>query len=112
MSSRAAWARYFEDVDIFFCPTNFTPAFPHDDRPFESRTVQTPEGERPYTSQPFWISHASLPGLPAVAAPVGRTRSGLPVGAQIIGPRFEDDTPIAFSELLAAVTGGYAPPHL
>jgi amidase len=112
MSSRAAWARYFDDVDVFFCPANFTPAFPHDDRPFESRTVQTPEGERPYTSQPFWISHASLPGLPAVAAPVGRTRSGLPVGAQIIGPLFEDDTPIAFSELLAAATGGYAPPDL
>jgi amidase len=110
MASRAAWARYFESVDVFLCPANFTPAFPHDNRPFESRTVQTPEGERPYSSQPFWISHASLPGLPAVAAPVGRTRSGLPVGAQVIGPLYKDDTPVTIAELLATVTGGYAPP--
>jgi len=51
-----------------------------------------------------------VPGLLALAAPVGQTRAGLPVGAQIIGPRYEDDTPITFAELLADVTGGYQPP--
>jgi amidase len=110
MSARAAWARYFNDIDVFFCPTNFTPAFPHDNRPFEERTITTPEGERPYDNQPFWISHASLPGLPAVVAPIGRTPSGLPVGAQIIGPLYEDDTPVTFAELLGDVIGGYESP--
>jgi amidase len=110
MSARAAWTRYFEDVDVFLCPTNFTPAFPHDDRPFDERTIDTPDGERPYDDQPFWTAHASLPGLPAVVAPVGRTPRGLPVGAQIIGPLYEDDTPLTFAELLADVVGGYEPP--
>ena len=55
-------------------------------RPFEQRTISTPEGERPYEDQPFWISHASLPGLPAVVAPAGRTPAGLPVGMQVVGP--------------------------
>jgi amidase len=110
MAARAAWSRYFTDTDVFLCPANFTPAFPHDARPFNDRTIATPEGERPYGSQPFWISHASLPGLPAVAAPVGRTAGQLPVGAQIIGPRYEDDTAITFAELLAEVTGGFQPP--
>jgi amidase len=111
MSARAAWGRYFNDIDVFVCPANFTPAFPHDTRPFEERTIMTPEGERPYNAQPFWISHASLPGLPAVAAPIGRTAGGLPVGAQIIGPLYEDDTALTFAELLAEVIGGYeAPP--
>ena len=110
MSARAAWSRYFDDVDVFLCPTNFIPAFPHDSRPFDQRTIATPEGERRYDEQPFWISHASLAGLPAVAAPIGMTPSGLPVGVQVIGPLYEDDTAITFAELLADVVGGYRPP--
>ena len=110
MAARAAWNRYYDDIDVFLCPVNFTPAFPHDGRPFEARTIATPEGDRPYTNQVFWVSHASLPGLPAVAAPVGRTPGGLPVGAQIVGPLHEDDTAITFAELLGDVTGGYEPP--
>jgi amidase len=110
MSARAAWRRYFDDIDVFLCPTNFTPAFPHDNRPFEERSITTPEGERPYVNQAFWVSHAALAGLPAVSAPIGRTPGGLPVGAEIIGPLYEDDTPITFAELLADVVGGYEPP--
>jgi amidase len=106
----AAWSRYFAEVDVFLCPTNFTAAFPHDPRPFEERTIATPDGERPYAEQPFWIAHASLAGLPAVAAPVGRTPGGLPVGVQVVGPPFEDDTAITFAELLEDVTGGFQPP--
>jgi amidase len=112
MSARAAWSRYFTDVDVLVCPANFTPAFPQDSRPFEERTITTPEGERPYTNQPFWISHASLVGLPAVIAPIGRTPSGLPVGAQIIGPLYEDGTALTFAELLSEVIGGYEPPPI
>ena len=92
MQARVAWGRYFEDVDVFLCPASFTAAFPHDSRPFEA--------------QP------SLPGLPAVAAPVGRTAGGLPVGAQVVGPLHEDDTAITFAELLGEVAGGYQPPPL
>jgi amidase len=107
LRARAAWTRYFDEVDVFLCPANFTPAFPHDPRPFDQRTISTPEGDRPYDNQPFWISHASLPGLPAVVAPIGTTPAGLPVGLQIIGPLFEDDTTITFAERLADVAGGY-----
>jgi amidase len=110
MAARAAWTRYFDDVDVFLCPASFTPAFPHDPRPFEARTVATPEGERPYGDQAFWVAHAALPGLPAVAAPVGRTAGGLPVGAQVVGPLFEDDTAVTFAGLLTQVAGGYLPP--
>ena len=110
MAARAAWSRYFNDIDVFLCPANFTPAFPHDSRPFEDRRIATPEGEQPYNNQAFWISHASLAGLPAVAAPIGRTPGGLPVGAQIIGPLYEDGTALEFAELLGDVIGGYEPP--
>jgi amidase len=112
MAARAAWGRYFEDIDVFLCPAAFSAAFPHDSRPFEQRTIATPEGGRRYDDLPFWISHPSLPGLPAVAAPIGLTQAGLPVGAQIIGPLYEDDTALTFAGLLGGLTGGYQPPPI
>jgi amidase len=112
MAARVAWGRAFDDADVFLCPASFTPAFPHDTRPFDSRTIATPEGERPYADLAFWVAHASLPGLPAVAAPVGPAAGGLPVGAQVVGPLYEDDTAITFAGLLAGVAGGYRPPPL
>ena len=56
------------------------------------------------------MAHASLPGLPALSAPVGWTRGRLPVGIQVIGPLYEDDTAISFAGLLGEVAGGYQPP--
>jgi amidase len=47
-----------------------------------------------------------------VAAPVGWTAGGLPVGVQVVGPPHEDDTAITFAERLAEVAGGYRPPPL
>jgi Asp-tRNA(Asn)/Glu-tRNA(Gln) amidotransferase A subunit family amidase len=84
----------------------------NDSRPFDERTISTAEGDRPYLNQSFWIAPASLAGLPALSAPIGVTPAGLPVGAQIIGPLYEDDTAVTFAELLADVTGGYEPPPL
>ena len=96
---RMDWQRYFEDVDVFLCPTSFTTAFPHDDRAFEERTIRASYGEQRYDAQVFWIAHASLTGLPALNMPIGQTPDGLPVGVQVIGPWHEDDTPITFAEL-------------
>jgi amidase len=92
MIARTKWQRYFEDVDVFLCPTSFTVAFPHG-----STTI---DGQ-PYDAQVFWIAHASLTGHPALSMPIGRTQDGLPVGGQVIGPWHEDDTAITFAELLA-----------
>jgi amidase len=57
-----------------------------------------------------WIAPASLTGCPATIAPVGRTPAGLPVGIQIMGPYWEDATPIAFADLLTRELGGFTPP--
>jgi amidase len=97
MGYRAAWRRYFEDVDVFLSPVNFTVAPRHDDRPIAERTV----GGRPYTDQSFWVAHAGLAGLPALSVPVGRTPAGLPVGLQVVAARHEDDTALTFAGLLA-----------
>lgn len=98
MAVRAAWERYFREVDVFVSPVNFTAAFRHDDPP------------QHYERQGFWVAYPGLAGLPALSAPVGRTVSGLPVGLQVTGPAHEDDTAITFAELAAEVVGGFEPP--
>jgi len=112
LAYRAAWEKYFESADVFLLPTTFTAAFAHDHSPVDGRTVTLPEGG----AQPFWnlltyITPATLTGCPATTAPVGLSRSGLPVGIQIVGPYLEDATTMGFAELLARETGGFeAPP--
>jgi len=111
LALRARWETFFESIDVFLLPTAFTTAFPHDHTPLGTRMIPTPEGG----SQPFWdlvtyICPATLTGCPATTAPVGLSKSGLPVGLQIVGPYMEDATPIGFAELLAREIGGFQPP--
>jgi amidase len=111
MAARASWQRFFMEHDAFLMPTSFVPAFPHDhSRPVNSRAIATPEGSREYMDLTFWIAFASLAGVPATAAPVGFTRTNLPVGIQILGPYLEDATPIDVAGKMADVLGGFRPP--
>lgn len=111
MVARAVWQRYFRSHDAFLMPTAFVPAFPHDhSMPAGARSLATPDGPRPYLDLLFWISFATLSGLPATTAPVGLSRSGLPVGIQILGPYLEDATPIDLAGKMADVIGGFRAP--
>ena len=111
LAIRAVWEKFFESHDVFLLPTAFTAAFPHDhSEPMGKRTIATPEGARPYLALPFWITFASLAGVPATTAPVGLTKAGLPVGIQILAPMWEDATSIEFAALLAERIGGFAQP--
>ena len=112
LACRAQWQRYFATHDVFLLPVAPTPAFPHDhSQPMEKRTIETGRGARPYVEAiPFWTAAATLAGLPATVAPIGRTAAGLPVGIQIVAPMWEDDTSIAFADRLADAIGGFTPP--
>ncbi|MGZ3497864.1 MAG: amidase family protein [Vulcanimicrobiaceae bacterium] len=111
LAFRAQWQAYFEHVDVFLTPVAFAPAFPHDhSEPVEKRTIDTPDGKRGYWDLRNWIATPTLTGCPATAAPIGHTRSGLPVGIQIMGPFWEDATPIVFAAMLAREIGGFTPP--
>jgi amidase len=110
-AARATWQAYFRTHDAFLLPTALVPAFPHDHAGTPiMRVLATPRGDRPYPDLAFWISFASLAGLPATTAPVGLTPEGLPVGIQIVGPYLEDATPIDLAGRLADVIGGFRPP--
>ncbi|MGZ4822532.1 MAG: amidase [Terriglobales bacterium] len=111
-ASLALWQEYFRTHDAFLLPAAYTPAFAHDHRaPMEIRTIATPEGERSYMDLLFWMTPATLNGLPATVAPAGLTPDRLPVGLQILGPYLEDATPIDLAGRLADLIGGFQPPR-
>lgn len=106
------WQDFYKDYDAFLMPTNFVPAFPHDhSEPMMLRVLETSLGKRAYLDLLYWISFATMTGLPATVAPIGRTADhNLPVGIQIMGPYLEDATPIDLAGRLNELTGGFVAP--
>ena len=81
----SAIAALFERYDLLITPTLAVPAFPHDQRP------QVVNG-RPISGM-NWLSFTypfNLSGNPAISVPCGWTDDGLPVGLQLVAPRFAD----------------------
>ena len=108
---RRAWNAFFDRFDVVLAPIASTTAFPHDHNPDrDARILQVNGRGASYTDQMYWASLATLPFLPATAAPIGLTADGLPVGIQIIGREGDDLTTIEFARLLAAETGGFTLP--
>ncbi|ADJ49087.1 amidase [Amycolatopsis mediterranei S699] len=109
---RHGWRRLFTEFDAVVCPITPTPAFPHDHHPNPmERRIAIDGVEYPYFDQFVWAGLATMPGLPATAIPAGRSPEGLPVGVQLIGPMFEDRTPLRLAELLEPATGGFRAPQ-
>jgi amidase len=110
---RRGWRQLFASFDVVVCPAMPTPAFPHDREADQRRRHISIDGaSHPYLDQMLWPGVATTAGLPATAAPIDRTADGLPIGVQIVGPLFEDRTPIRFAELIERELGGFVPPPL
>jgi len=109
---RALFREFFRKFDVLLAPVTITPAFPHisDQVPILKRTLQVTGAEVPYMYLPIYAGVAEYSGLPATAFPWGRTRGGLPIGLQAIGPYLEDRLTIAFASMLEREFGGFTPP--
>ena len=81
----AALARCFDEFDLLLCPTAPVTAWPlHENLP---QTIGgTPVGVRGHAA---FTPLFNICGVPACSVPVGPV-GGLPVGLQIVGPRFSD----------------------
>lgn len=109
---RHGWRQLFAEFDAVVCPITPTPAFPHDHDPNPlERRIDIDGVEYLYFDQLVWAGLATMPGLPATAIPAGRSPEGLPVGVQLIGPMFEDRTPLRLAELLEQQIGGFQAPE-
>lgn len=111
--ARAAWADYFEQVDVLLCPVAIAPAFPHTQNgSMIDRTVPCGSVDVPYFLIGAWTSRIGAAYLPSTSAPVGRTTAGLPVGVQVVSPYLHDRSSIAIAGWLTELVGGYVVPEI
>ncbi|QDH25667.1 Asp-tRNA(Asn)/Glu-tRNA(Gln) amidotransferase subunit GatA [Neokomagataea tanensis] len=81
----------YEDVDVLLTPTAPSSAFALNEKP--SDPVQM------YLNDVFTVP-ASMAGVPALSVPAGLDGQGLPLGLQLIGKFFDEETLIAAGHVL------------
>lgn len=108
---RHAWHAFFKDYDVLICPVAATAAMHHDHTaPRHERTIEVDGRAAKSIDQLFWAGIATLAYLPATAIPIGETKGGLPIGAQIVGPQYVDRTTIAVAAMLEQDFRAFEPP--
>ena len=88
------------EYPILLCPTAAIPAFRHGERSWqiEGRTVQ-------YLDAWSYTEWFNLLGSPAAVVPVGKSAEGLPIGVQIAGRPWEEESVLAVAAELEAQCG-------
>lgn len=108
---RAAWADFFTGYDVFLCPIVMTAAFPHDHSPdLQGRTLTVNGKQISYLAAIGWAGLIGNVRLPSTVVPLGRTKTGLPIGMQVVGPYLEDRTCIDIARHLSKLIGDFTPP--
>jgi aspartyl-tRNA(Asn)/glutamyl-tRNA(Gln) amidotransferase subunit A len=86
----------FERVDCLLAPTAPSAAFAIDDTSADPVAM--------YLNDVFTVP-ANLAGLPAISVPAGLSADGLPLGLQIIGRAFDEETVLRVAEVLERAAG-------
>jgi amidase len=89
---------------VLLCPVTSIPAFRHGERAWvvEGRKVEYLDAVR-HTQ---WFN---VLAAPAAVVPVGRSPEGLPIGVQIVGRPFEDETVLGIAAVVDEAFGYRAP---
>jgi aspartyl-tRNA(Asn)/glutamyl-tRNA(Gln) amidotransferase subunit A len=90
----------FSKVDVLLAPTAPTTAFPIGDR------VDDPL--RMYLSDVFTIP-VNIAGVAGISVPCGLSSEGLPVGVQLIGPPFKEETLLNVAYAYEQERGAFPP---
>jgi len=90
--------QYFRNYDILITPTTPCPAF----KPgwLETGTTYPKIGKKTLSTMD-WMTYTypfNMTGLPAASIPSGWTKSGLPIGMQIVGRRYDEKTVLQVSK--------------
>lgn len=81
---RMDYTNAFKDVDVILTPTAPTTAFTiEESKSFDPVTM--------YLQDAFTVP-ANLAGLPGISVPVKESSNGLPIGMQLIGKHFDEET--------------------
>lgn len=95
------FARAFEQCDVILAPTTPTASFPLGSLNEDPLTM--------YLNDVFAVP-ASLAGLPAMSVPAGLNRDGLPLGLQVIGRPFDEQSVLNASLAIEQRAGFAAKP--
>jgi aspartyl-tRNA(Asn)/glutamyl-tRNA(Gln) amidotransferase subunit A len=95
---RRDFEKTFEEVDILLAPTTPTAAFKIGEKANDPLAM--------YLSDIFTIP-VNLAGIPAISIPCGLTRAGLPIGLQLMGRPFEEETLLRAAHAFEQETGHY-----
>jgi Asp-tRNA(Asn)/Glu-tRNA(Gln) amidotransferase A subunit family amidase len=92
---------------VLVCPTAAIPAFSHGEREWqvEGQTVK-------YLDAWSYCEWFNLLGFPAAVVPMGYSKTGLPIGVQIVGRSWEDELVLAVAGLLERERGVFRAPQL
>jgi aspartyl-tRNA(Asn)/glutamyl-tRNA(Gln) amidotransferase subunit A len=99
---REDFDRVFKEVDLLLTPTTPTTAFGLGEKIDDPISM--------YLSDIYTVS-VNLAGLPALSVPAGLA-DGLPVGLQIIGPRFGEDKILRLGHFFEQLRGEFPSPEL
>ena len=83
--------RAFHDVDCIVCPTSPTTAFRIGEKVDDPLQM--------YLNDIFTVS-ANLAGIPGISVPCGKDHQGLPIGMQILGKQFDEETVLRAADFL------------
>jgi amidase len=83
----AAWERFFDDFDALILPAAMTTAFTHRE---PGASVEIDSRPVPYWTLARLLIDFNLTGLPALVVPAGLDQHGLPIGVQIVAPRWSE----------------------
>lgn len=102
---------WFGDWDAVLCPIGPVTAFTHrQEGTVSDRVLEVDGREVAYARMLDWIALATVLHAPALAAPVTRTSSGLPVGAQLVGRWGQERRLLDMADALERETGGFHAP--
>ncbi len=106
----AALSAFLQQWDVWLCPVCPTVAFPHAPRRAWAPPHIMIDGQRsPYLEATVSLTVPfSLTGHPVVSLPTGLV-DGLPVGVQIVGPRWQDEALLMMSEHIERQLAGWTP---
>jgi len=89
------FAEAFKTCDVLLCPTTPTTAFLFGEKA-DPLTM--------YMADIYTIS-ANLAGLPGISIPAGLSKAGLPIGMQLIGPVFAEETLLRAARMYEQASG-------
>lgn len=99
------WARPFEGYDFVLAPPAAIPAFAHDLTLMQHRKFALNGGTAGSEAVLAYAGMVTFPALPATVLPVG-SAGHLPVGMQVIGPRFADRDCVAMAGRIGRLLHG------